>query len=102
MRIVLRRVLFDALTATRSDFLRTTHAAQSIDRSPSNVNGVRCSDYLRQDVTDTDRIKDCAHRAAGNHAGAFRSRADNDSCGTVAPHLCTRVLDIECWLAARD
>src|SRR5687768_2035008 len=73
----------DLLTALRSNLLRRAHHLEALDRGAHQVDGVTRADGLREHVLHADHFEHRAHRAAGDHAGTFRSRLHVDARGAV-------------------
>src|SRR6478672_10627028 len=75
--------LFDGLATLGRDALGRGHCLQANNRRADEVDRIARTDGLGQNVLDADHFEHGAHRAAGDDAGAFRSRLHEDARRTV-------------------
>ena len=65
----------------RGEFL----ALERIECRPHHVIGVGCTERFGDHVLHAQRLEYCAHRTAGNNAGAGRGSAEEDLAGAMTP-----------------
>src|SRR5687767_11709490 len=75
--------LLDLLATLGGDPARRGPRLQALDRRAHQVDRVTRTDGLADDVLHTRRFEHGAHRAAGDHAGTFRSGLHVDASRTM-------------------
>ena len=80
--------LLARMTAGLENFIAPTQSAQRLDRRLDHVGVIARAERLREHVANAGRFDDRAHAAAGDDAGAGRSRAQqNAAAAELADHF---------------